>query len=327
MGSQAMNLIEEMVVLGIQWHHFSTSRHTQGAVTSMSVRFDKVVEVMATLRAENGCPWDRKQTHESLKPYLLEEAYEVLETIDHRDTRKLQEELGDVLLQVLFHSQIAAEHGTFTVEDVLETLATKLIRRHPHVFGSTDQTERLSSSEQVLTQWEEIKRTEREATGNTQSALGGVPKTLPALLRAYQIQARAARVGFDWPQNQAGLEQIFGKVSEEIGELRGALAHATAESASTPHDHREAIEAELGDVLFSLVNLARALKANPEDVLRRATNRFIDRFHLVEIQAKENGRMMTDMTLAEMDELWEEAKRRLQNPPPDTTAQAGHRAP
>ncbi len=293
----------------------------------MSVRFDKVVDVMAALRAKDGCPWDRKQTHESLKPYLLEEVYEVLETIDQRDTRKLQEELGDVLLQVLFHSQIAAEHDTFTVEDVLDTLATKLIRRHPHVFGLNDQSEPLSNSEQVLTQWEEIKRAEREATGNTQSALEGVPKTLPALLRAYQIQARAARVGFDWPQNDAGLEQILGKVQEEIGELRLALAQADGEPGTIPQNRCEAIESEVGDLLFSLVNLARFLKANPEEALRRSTNRFIDRFHLVEAQAREQGRRMTNMTLTEMDELWEEAKRRLQGHQPGTTPEAEDHRP
>lgn len=283
----------------------------------MSMHFDKVVEVMATLRAENGCPWDRKQTHESLKPYLLEEAYEVLETIDHRDTQKLQEELGDVLLQVLFHSQIAAEQGTFTVDDVLQTLATKLIRRHPHVFDSADQTRRLSSSEQVLTQWEDIKRTEREATGKTQSALEGVPKTLPALLRAYQIQARAARVGFDWPHNAAGLEQIFGKVAEEIDELKEALAQTRSQVEAEVKAERSQpggqsdIEAELGDILFSLVNLARFVKVNPEEALRRSTNRFVERFHLVEAQATQRGKALTDLTLADMDLLWEEAKRRL----------------
>lgn len=271
---------------------------------------------MAALRAQNGCPWDRKQTHESLKPYLLEEAYEVIETIDQRDEQKLQEELGDVLLQVLFHSQIAAETGSFTVEDVIETLATKLIRRHPHVFGTSEQTGQASNSEQVLAQWEDIKRAEREAAGNTQSALDGVPKTLPALLRAYQIQARAARVGFDWPQSEDGLEQVLAKVAEEIGELREALAptQARTESGSNRPDTSEEIESELGDLLFSLVNLARFLKANPEDALRRATNRFIDRFHLVEAQATEKGWSLTDMTLAEMDVLWEEAKRRLQKP-------------
>ncbi|HEX5545452.1 MAG TPA: nucleoside triphosphate pyrophosphohydrolase, partial [Nitrospira sp.] len=232
----------------------------------MSTHFTKVVELMAALRAQHGCPWDRKQTHESLKPYLLEEAYEVIETIDQRDNQKLREELGDVLLQVLFHSQIAAEAGSFTVEDVIETLATKLVRRHPHVFRTGDQAEQAPNSEQVLAQWENIKRAEREAAGNTESALDGVPKILPALLRAYQIQARAARVGFDWPQSDAGLEQVLAKVTEEIGELREALASQRTRAESEPnrtHPNGE-IENELGDLLFSLVNLARFLKANPE---------------------------------------------------------------
>ena len=303
------------------------------SATSMSERFTKLVDLMAALRAQNGCPWDRKQTHESLKPYLLEEAYEVIETIDLRDEQKLREELGDVLLQVLFHSQIAAEAGSFTVEDVIETLSTKLIRRHPHVFRTGDQAGQASNSEQVLAQWEDIKRAEREAAGNTQSALDGVPKILPALLRAYQIQARAARVGFDWPQNQAGLEQVLAKITEEIGELREALildqarqARMESESNNRPHA-REEIENELGDLLFSLVNLARFLKANPEDALRRATNRFIDRFHLVEAQALGKGRLLTEMTLPEMDELWDEAKRQLRRPQPDTTPHVGDRIP
>ncbi len=279
----------------------------------MSDRFSKLVDLMATLRATNGCPWDRKQTHESLKTYLLEETYEVLETIDQQDYSKLQEELGDVLLQVIFHSQIASESGAFTVEEVLDTLNTKLVRRHPHVFGTSDQTSTLSQSEQVLSQWEQIKQAEREASGRTASALEGVPKTLPALLRAYQTQARAARVGFDWPQSAAGLEQIFTKVAEEISELREVLPQNLAETkvASNPSCGQEQIEAEVGDVLFSLVNLARSLKVNPEEALRGSTNRFIDRFHLVQTQAAEQGRSVADMTLAEMDLLWEEAKRRL----------------
>jgi tetrapyrrole methylase family protein / MazG family protein len=284
----------------------------------MSHHFTKVVELMATLRAEKGCPWDRKQTHESLTPYLLEETYELLETIDQRDDAKLREELGDVLLQVIFHSQIANEQGTFTIENVLETLAEKLIRRHPHVFGSQGQASSLSNGEQVLNQWEHIKRAEREAAGGSGSALDGVPKTLPALLRAYQTQARAARVGFDWPHNAAGLEQIFGKVAEEVDELKGALAQAGADPAPNQPDDRTDIEAELGDILFSLVNLARFVKVNPEEALRRSTNRFIDRFHLVEAQATEQGRTLMDMTLAEMDMLWEEAKRRLEPPTPNT---------
>jgi tetrapyrrole methylase family protein / MazG family protein len=293
----------------------------------MSTHFTKVVELMAALRAQNGCPWDRKQTHESLKPYLLEETYEVLETIDQSDQAKLREELGDVLLQVIFHSQIAAEAGTFTVEDVLDTLAEKLVRRHPHVFGNGDQTGTLTNSEQVLNQWEHIKRAEREAAGGTQSALDGVPKTLPALLRAYQTQARAARVGFDWPHNATGLEQIFGKVAEEVGELKEALAQAESGSGPNQPGRQTDIQAELGDILFSLVNLARFVNVNPEEALRRSTNRFIDRFHLVEAQATEKRRSLKDMTLAEMDELWDEAKRRLQRPQLDTTSHAGDRAP
>ncbi|MDH5668897.1 MAG: nucleoside triphosphate pyrophosphohydrolase [Nitrospira sp.] len=297
----------------------------------MSERFTKLVGIMATLRAEGGCPWDRKQTHESLKPYLLEETYEVLETIDQGNRAKLREELGDVLLQVVFHSRIAAEAGTFTIEDVLDTLADKLIRRHPHVFGTNDQVGSLADGEQVVTQWEEIKRAERDAAGEKESALAGVPKTLPALLRAYQVQARAARVGFDWPQNAAGLEQIFGKVAEEVGELKEALAGAqdevkvenegTAEvkAARGQAGGQAEIEAELGDILFSLVNLARFVKVNPEEALRRSTNRFVDRFHLVESQAAEKGTPLTEMTLTDMDILWEEAKQRLARRPHDTT--------
>lgn len=290
----------------------------------MSERFTKLVELMATLRAPNGCPWDRKQTHASLKPYLLEETYEVLETIDQRDHTKLREELGDVLLQVIFHSQIAAEAGTFTAEDVLEVLTTKLIRRHPHVFGNGDQAGALTNGEQVLSQWEEIKRAEREASGSMQSALEGVPKTLPALLRAYQTQARAARVGFDWPPNATGLEQVFGKITEEIGELHDAVFKSASEAEPTPSrlTGREHIEAEFGDILFSLVNLARFLKVNPEEALRGSTNRFIDRFHLVEAQAAEKGRSLTDMTLAEMDALWDEAKQRLIGPQQDAPGEA-----
>ncbi|MCP9463326.1 MAG: nucleoside triphosphate pyrophosphohydrolase [Nitrospira sp.] len=277
----------------------------------MSEHFDKVAGIMAALRAPNGCPWDRKQTHASLKPYLLEEAYEVLETIDQGDEAKLREELGDVLLQVLFHSQIAAEAGTFTINDVLQTLAEKLIRRHPHVFATDGQPGSITNSDQVLSQWEQIKRAEREAAGHPPSALDGVPKTLPALLRAYQVQARAARVGFDWPHNAGGLEQIFEKVTEEVGELKRALDNGGTVSAPVRPAQQAEIEAELGDILFSLVNLARFLKVNPEEALRQATNRFINRFSLMEQLAAEGGRSLTDMTLANMDRLWEEAKRRL----------------
>jgi tetrapyrrole methylase family protein/MazG family protein len=270
----------------------------------VSQRFQKLTELMAALRAPQGCPWDRKQTHESLKPYLLEETYEVLETIDQDDRRKLAEELGDVLLQVLFHSQIAAEAGTFTIDDVLDQLADKLVRRHPHVFpnGSADPVP--SNAEQVLAKWEEIKRAERKAEGRPASVLDGVPPTLPALLRAYQIQARASRVGFDWSHDEAGFDQILTKIEEEIRELRTALR----QTPSVEGRQRE-IEAEFGDVLFSLVNLGRFVKVNPEDALRQAVNRFSRRFQYIEREAARKGLAVRELSFDEMNRLWEDAKR------------------
>jgi len=277
----------------------------------MSDRFDELVQLMAKLRAPDGCPWDRKQTHDSLKPYLLEETYEVLETIDKQDEPKLREELGDLLLQILFHAQIAAERKTFTVEDVMQLLADKLVRRHPHVFGRQDTDEALTP-DQVYSNWEQIKKSERQETGRSESALDGVPKTLPALLRAFQIQARASRVGFDWPQNGEGVHQVMDKVKEEIEELTDAYGARNDQAGEAGrHATQRNIEDEMGDVLFALVNLARFLKVNPEDVLRRATDRFADRFHFIEAEAARAGRTLESMTLAEMDALWEEAKRKL----------------
>lgn len=282
-------------------------------VFRMSQSFSKLVELMAALRAPDGCPWDRKQTHESLKPYLLEEAYEVLETIDKRDTAKLKEELGDLLLQVLFHAQIATEAGSFTIEEVMRMLADKLIRRHPHVFARDRQGESAVDADQVLSRWEDIKRAEREQSGGTRSVLDGVPGILPALLLAYQIQARTSRVGFDWPHNAQGVEQVLDKIEEEIQELRAELSPSPRGDASSLADGAgsappEAVATELGDILFSLVNLARLLNVNPEDALRRATNRFSERFRHIEAEAARQGRPLGDLSLAEMDALWEEAK-------------------
>ncbi|HEU5201266.1 MAG TPA: nucleoside triphosphate pyrophosphohydrolase [Nitrospira sp.] len=272
----------------------------------MSDRFQKLTELMAALRAPNGCPWDRKQTHESLKPYLLEETYEVLETIDQQDRKKLPEELGDVLLQVLFHSQIAAEAGAFTIEEVMDQLADKLVRRHPHVFpnGPNDLTP--INADQVLAKWEDIKRAERQAAGRPESVLDGVPQTLPALLRAYQIQARASRVGFDWTHDQAGFDQVLNKIEEEIRELRMALRLPPSDGETSVR--QQEIAAEFGDVLFSLVNLARFVKVNPEDTLRQAINRFVKRFQFIEQQAAKSGRAISDLSFDEMNRLWEEAK-------------------
>ncbi|MGH7260852.1 MAG: nucleoside triphosphate pyrophosphohydrolase [Nitrospiraceae bacterium] len=275
----------------------------------MSARFDELVQLMAKLRAPDGCPWDRKQTHESLKPYLLEETYEVLETIDKQDDPKLREELGDLLLQVIFHAQIAAERKTFSVEDVMQLLADKLVRRHPHIFGQKG--DGALTPDQVYSNWEQIKKSERQQTGRSESVLDGVPKTLPALLRAFQIQARASRVGFDWPQNGEGVHQVMDKVKEEIVELTDAYGARNNQAGDAERNAAQRhLEDEMGDVLFSLVNLARFLKVNPEDALRRATDRFADRFHFIEAEASRAGRTLESMTLAEMDALWEEAKAR-----------------
>ncbi|MGH7181427.1 MAG: nucleoside triphosphate pyrophosphohydrolase [Nitrospiraceae bacterium] len=276
----------------------------------MSERFHTLVELMAALRGPDGCPWDRKQTHESLKPYLLEETYEVLEILDRQDRTKLPEELGDVLLQVLFHSQIASEAGSFTIEEVLEQLADKLIRRHPHVFknGAADQVP--TNADQVVMRWEDIKRTERQASGRPDSVLDGVPQTLPALLRAYQLQARAARVGFDWTHDTKGFDQVLGKIEEEIQELRVAIRSPVSNQTEPDATERQAqVVAEFGDVLFSLVNLARFIKVNPEDALRQAANRFVERFQFIEARATESGRAVGELSFAEMDRLWDQAKR------------------
>ena len=272
----------------------------------MSKSFDDLVQLMARLRAPDGCPWDRKQTHESLKPYLVEEAYEVLEAIDHTDTARLREELGDVLLQVLFHAQIGSEHDAFSVDDIIRSLAEKLIRRHPHVFGTPEQQQEALDANDVKIRWEQIKRNEREQKGEDSSALEGVPKTLPALLRAYQVQVRASRVGFDWPD----LVPVLGKLEEELQEFRDAMAACTAAAPAALPSAKEHLESELGDVLFTMVNISRFLKINPEEALRKTINRFIDRFQSIETQAAASGRSMSEMTLREMDDLWEEAKRR-----------------
>jgi len=282
----------------------------------MSERFHTLVSLMAALRAPNGCPWDRKQTHESLKPYLLEETYEVLEILDRQDRAKLPEELGDVLLQVLFHSQIASEAGRFTIEDVLEQLADKLIRRHPHVFENGGANPTPKNADQVAARWEDIKRTERQTSGRPDSVLDGVPQTMPALLRAYQIQARASRVGFDWTHDATGFDQVLGKIEEEIQELRAAIrapvSNQTEPDAAVSTARQAQIVAEFGDVVFSLVNLARFIKVNPEDALRQSANRFVERFQFIESRAAASGRSVGDLSFEEMNRLWDEAK--IQNP-------------
>ncbi len=283
----------------------------------MSERFDQVVAIMARLRGDGGCPWDRKQTRESLKPYLIEEAYEVLETIEAQDDPKLKEELGDVLLQVLFHAEIGRERRTFTIEDVLQTLADKLVRRHPHVFGdakvgtggaSAGPPPAEMTADVVVHRWEEIKRLEKAAqsgNGDAGSALDGVPKTLPALLRAYQLQVRAARVGFDWPRDETGYAQVLDKIHEELCEVEEARADVAQDATETARRH---LQNEVGDLLFTLVNLARVVQVNPEEALRGSANRFAARFTRMEQAAMSRGWTLSEMTLAEMDRLWDQAK-------------------
>lgn len=250
-----------------------------------------LVEIMRKLRGEGGCPWDRKQTHESLRTYVVEEAYEVVQAVDDRDDAELREELGDLLLQVAFHSQIASETGRFDVGDVIGGIVEKLIRRHPHVFGDVE----AKDSKTVLRNWERIKQRERAGEeGEPGSVLDNVAGAMPALMRAVKVQAKASRVGFDWPDVTGALA----KVQEEMGEL---------EQARKAGD-RERMAEEVGDVLFALVNVARFLKVDPEIALGRTVDKFIARFKHIEARAGEANRRVEDMTLDEMDSLWEEAK-------------------
>ncbi|MFQ5880840.1 MAG: nucleoside triphosphate pyrophosphohydrolase [Candidatus Methylomirabilales bacterium] len=250
--------------------------------------FEHLVQIMATLRAPGGCPWDREQTRESLKPFLIEEAHEVLEALDRGGGEKLQEELGDLLLQVVFHAQVAAELGEFAVDEVLENVTDKLIRRHPHVFGET----RAETAQEVLSNWEKLKQAERGGVRQV-SALSGVPKSLPALLRAQRLQDKAARVGFDWGETAA----VLRKVEEELGELKVAVGKGP-----------EAMEEEMGDLLFSLVNLARFLHLNAEEALRKCIEKFTRRFRHIEEVIAQRGKSLEESNLEEMDALWREAK-------------------
>ena len=257
--------------------------------------FAELVRIMARLRAKDGCPWDREQTHASLKPYMLEEAYEALEAIDAEDDGELCKELGDVLLQVVFHAQIAAEEQRFDIDQVAQAIADKLIRRHPHVFGDV----KVDGAEQVLTNWEQIKRQERQDQTETPSVLDGVPKQLPALLRAQRIQHKASKVGFDWPDAAGPLD----KISEELAELRRAVQ--AGDSAAT--------EDEFGDLLFALVNLGRFLKLTPEEALRGAVEKFERRFRAVEEAVAEQGSKVEDLDLAALDRIWDQVKAREAN--------------
>jgi len=260
--------------------------------TNAGSLFHRVVGIMARLRNPGGCPWDREQTHDTLKTYLIEEAYEVAEAIDQKDDAALREELGDLLFQILFHARIAEEGGRFSISDVLAHNARKMRYRHPHIFGPSRRTGKFKDSRAVLKNWEELKKMEKK--GRT-SVLDGIPKHLPALLKAHRIQDKASRIGFDWKSRN----QVFAKLDEEFAELRQAVARGS----------RAGIEEELGDLLFSIVNLARFLKANPDAALRKTIDKFIRRFRHIEQEMKKQGKDITRSSLREMDALWEEAKR------------------
>jgi tetrapyrrole methylase family protein/MazG family protein len=251
-------------------------------------QFDRLVDIMKRLRGPDGCPWDKEQTHATLKAYLIEEAYEVIDAIDGKTDSDILEELGDVLLQVVFHAQIGAEENRFTIEDVGQSIADKLVRRHPHVFGDVA----VETSDQVVENWEAIKSQEKQTKKIDESALSGVPRHLPALLRAQSFQKKAARVGFDWEK----VEEVAQKVEEEWGELQ---------NARTQEEKQE----EFGDLLFSLVNLARFLKIDPEEALSQTIAKFQSRFAFIESELKKRGKSAQDATLAEMDALWESAKK------------------
>jgi len=270
--------------------------------------FDDVVSIMAALRGPEGCPWDREQTPESLKPYLLEEAYEVLEAIDANDPAALKEELGDLLLQILFHSQMASESGHFSYQDVKNGLGAKLIRRHPHVFQQEGKGS-LTTAKEVVRQWDQLKQQEKIEKQEAPSVFATIPKTLPALQRAIQVQKRASRMGFDWKTIEPVLEKFKEELDELFAETAGLVDLPENSQASRLTTlTQQNIEAELGDVLFSLVNVSRFLRLNPEEALRKSTNKFMTRFQYVEAQAIRRGQNMNDCTPQELDLWWEEAK-------------------
>ncbi|MCE5194156.1 MAG: nucleoside triphosphate pyrophosphohydrolase [Nitrospiraceae bacterium] len=254
--------------------------------------FKKLVEIMSALRAENGCPWDKEQTRASLRPFLLEETYELLEALDEDNPEKIKEELGDILLQIVFHSQIAKEKKEFDIYDVVKTISDKMIKRHPHVFAGIQ----FKSKAEHQRHWEEEKKREGK---KRESVLEGVPKALPSLLRAHKLQKKAARAGFDWEKT----DDVIKKLDEELNEFKTALNN----------NRQSEIEDELGDIFFVLVNISRFVGVNPEDALRKTISKFISRFRYIEMKASESERNLSDMALEEMDALWDEAKTKSRN--------------
>jgi tetrapyrrole methylase family protein/MazG family protein len=258
-------------------------------MSSMSRRsFDDLVNLMKTLRGPGGCPWDRKQTLPDLKPYVIEEAYEVVDAIDNGDRQALLEEIGDLLLESVFIAEITREEKSFDIYDSITAIHDKLVRRHPHVFGDVE----ANNAEQVLVNWEKLKNEERKA--ENKSVLAGVPASLPALLKSSRLTEKAARVGFDWRRT----DDVFDKVDEEIHELREAVKS----------DVHSRVEEEMGDLLFTIANIARKSGVNPEEALQSANRKFMRRFATMESAVRAGGRNLDQLTLEEMDALWDEAK-------------------
>jgi MazG family protein len=280
-------------------------RGAAGMAETPGTRFDRLVEVMRTLRAPHGCPWDREQTLSSLRPFVLEETYELLDALDRGDLDALREELGDFLYEAVFLAQIAEDAGYFSIADSVQAIADKLIRRHPHVFTPegrplADAREELTAHA-VVQKWEDLKAAERQTAGTPEKTiLSGVPKTLPALLRAYELGSRAAAVGFDWPTP----DDVVLKIEEEVAELRDAVRG---------HDDRaDRVEEEMGDLLFTIVNLARKLGVEPEAALRIANQKFQARFEGIERAARVTGRSLQEMSLEEMEDLWTAQKKQIE---------------
>jgi nucleoside triphosphate diphosphatase len=268
--------------------------------TRAAAAFSRLIDIMATLRGPGGCPWDREQTIDTLKPFVLEETYEVLDAIDRHDHAALAEELGDFVFEAVFLAQLEAEAGHFTIADSVETVADKLVRRHPHVFKREEGEAALDTAGQVRARWEDIKAQERSAGGDAsreKTLLSGIAPTLPALLRAYHIGVRAASVGFDWTH----ATDVVAKIEEEVAEIREAVGHAD-------RTDQDQVEEEVGDLLFAIANLARKLGVEPETALRKANDKFTKRFTSMERTLATAGRAMKDMTLEELETEWQLAK-------------------
>jgi tetrapyrrole methylase family protein / MazG family protein len=258
----------------------------------MGKEIDRFIDIVATLRGPNGCPWDKEQSHKSLISCMLDEAYEFFEAVDHNSPEKMCEELGDLLLQIILHAQIASEEGTYTIEDVARGISDKIIHRHPHVFGDV----KVNSSKEVLKNWENLKRMEK-GKEHRKYLVDDIPNNLPALFKAEKVQRRVARVGFDWPN----MEPVLDKVEEEFGEFRAAIKD----------NRKDEMEEELGDIIFALVNVARHKGICAEDALRLTIDKFTRRFRYIEDKYKEANKSMENASLEEMDTYWEESKKKV----------------